>query len=47
MRGIYIFALAAAGRFLLAFFIFYLVILEMPAINWSYTEDSYVNNWKT
>jgi len=41
--GFIFFALEAAGRALLAFFIFYLVIFEMHAINRSYTEDTYAD----
>jgi len=41
--GFIFFALEAAGRALLAFFIFYLVIFEMHAINRSYTEDNYAD----
>lgn len=40
------FALEAAGRVILAFFIFYLVIFEMHSINRSYTEDSYTSSYR-
>lgn len=43
LLGFIFFALEAAGRAFLAFFIVYLVIFDMHAINRSYTEDDYAN----
>lgn len=45
--SIILFILEAAGRALLGFFIIYLIIFEMQAINRSYTEDSFASNEKT
>jgi hypothetical protein len=44
LLGFIFFIFEEVGRFLLAFFILYLIILEIQSINRSYSEDAYVTN---